>query len=207
MNIGYSQHLKSDEIYKNRNDNYKQSLYRINTDQMYNNNHCLSVIGSRPSNQNNRGYDVSTTIKTNMVPAQEITDVGSLLSNRNIKHVKGGRVNDIDINKFKYNHSNICNDFLDPEYTNLTHPVMNYREVPINRFYNLPKNPQTTKIFWDFSENTKLTMRDNFTPKQSIPWTDRSQPTEVRDNYKTINCEGVNCLVMDTKKCPAGWKQ
>ncbi len=53
------------------------------------------------------------------------------------------------------------NRYLDPITSRLTNPAFNYKEAPIDRFYNLNQNPQDN-IFWNFAVNTDLEAKDNF---------------------------------------------
>lgn len=142
-------------------------LYQTNPTQINNCGACLSVFGPRPSN-GAASYGVSTTVGSNIAPAQYLTDVESILSNRNVisSRSKDGKVNDIDVSKFTLQHARICNDFMDPISTHLTDPPSNYRSLPINRFYDLPKNPQAN-IFYNWAVNTKLDAIDNY--RQRIP--------------------------------------
>ena len=77
-------------------------------------------------------------------------------------------VNDIGIDHFPLFHANLCDTTLNSSPTHLTHPPINYREISINRFYNLPINPQDNRtIFWNFATNTKLEAKDNH--RERIP--------------------------------------
>jgi hypothetical protein len=56
-----------------------------------------------------------------------------------------------------------CNSSLSPEYSHITSTPKNFRDISINRFYNLKKNPQEP-IFYDFAINTTLEAKDNYIP-------------------------------------------
>jgi len=147
--------------------------FRVNQDNNYNCNACLSVFGPRPS-QGARSYGVSSIAPlTSTAPAQDLTDIESILTLRNVPQSKDkvGRVSNIDLSKFRINHPRICNSVLDPLATHLTDPPGNFKEVPINRFYDLYKDPQQN-IFYDFAINTKLEAKDNFTVKVPKLWSD-----------------------------------
>lgn len=166
-------------------------LYKLNPNQIKNCNACLSTFGPRSSN-GPMSYGVSTTVGNKVAPSQQLVDVESILSNRNVllSKCKDGQVNDIDVTKFKLKNAKICNHFLDPESSLLTLSPKNNRGVSINRFYNLPKNPQAN-IFWDFSINTRLEARDNF--KIKIPKLinyDPTYPEELKGRPATCqyNC-------------------
>lgn len=158
-------------------------LYRLNPNQIDNCEACLSVFGPRGSHN---GYGVSTTVGHRTSPAQDLVDVESILSNRNIiaSKCKDGKVNDIDVTKFQLQHARTCNDYMDPIATHLTNPPQNYREMAINRFYDLPTHPQAN-IFYDFSVNTKLEAIDNYVEKvPALMKYDPTLPKELKGKNK-----------------------
>ena len=121
--------------------------------------------------------------------AQRLVDNDSDLSNRGIPQSKAreGRVNFKDITTLKLNDLKACmegvtckNDSLSPEYTHLTSTPKNFKDVQINRFYNLHKNPQEP-IFYDFAIDTVNEAKDNYVPpkilesKTAFPQEDTSQ--------------------------------
>jgi hypothetical protein len=156
--------------------------YIINSNYSGNCNACVSNFGPRPSN-GSRSYGVSTVAQANnYAPAQALTDVESILQNRNVlaSGSKDGSVNNIDVSKFTLNHPRTCSNFLDPMYTHLTDPVQNYKGVAINRFYDLPKDPQAN-IFYSWAVNTKLEAIDNYRERlPQLPTCDRTLPIERR---------------------------
>lgn len=195
LNIGHSSRLGYDKC--SYEDYLAEStaplLYQMNPVQNNNCNACLSVFGPRPKNGSD-SFGVSTTVGQITAPAQELTDIESILSNRNViaSKCKDGRVNDIDINQFNLQHARICNDFLDPVATHLTNPAANYRGMSINRFFDLPKNPQAN-IYWDSAVNTQLEAKDNYRAK--IPRViryDPSLPKELRGRNRPCRyqCDG-----------------
>jgi hypothetical protein len=176
-------------------------IYRINPNQINNCNACLSVFGPRTS-ASPYSYGVSSTTGHVSAQSQQLVDVESILSNRNViaSKCKDGKVNDIDVTKFHLQHARVCNDYLDPVATHLTNPPQNYRGMSINRFYDLNKNPQAN-IFWDFGVNTKLEAKDNY--KERVPRLVKYDPTLPREFTGTnppcksncfTNCaNGKNC--------------
>lgn len=164
-NQGFSTRLAYDNCYIN--DDIQQSVsplsYKLNPNQIKNCQACLSVFGPRSSA---KGPGVSTAVGNTTAPSQALVDVESILSNRNViaSKCKDGKVNDIDVMKFPLQHARICNDFLNPIASHLTSPSSTFREIAINRFYDLPTNPQAN-IFMDFSVNTQLEAKDNWKPK------------------------------------------
>jgi len=151
-------------------------LYKLSTDQIYNCDSCLSTFGPRSSI---RGNDVSKTMKTGYAPSQDLVDLESILTNRNVleSKCKTGRTNPVNVTEMPLQHVPSCGKFLDPVVSRLTHPAANYRDASVNRFYNLPKDPQAN-IFWNFSVNTRLEAKDNFIPDVPQLWADPTQPTE-----------------------------
>jgi hypothetical protein len=170
-------------------------LYKLNPMQINNCNSCNSLFGPRSSGGPN-SYGVSTTVGNVTAPSQALADVESILSNRNVlaSKCKDAQVNDIDVTKFQLQHARVCNDFLDPLATHLTNPPANYRGMSINRFYDLPKNPQAN-IFNNFAVNSKLEAKDNY--RERVPRLvkyDPALPAELKGQNKPCryHCYG-NC--------------
>jgi hypothetical protein len=202
VNIGHSSRLLYDKC---AFDDYLSEsvaplLYKLNPNQVNNCNSCLSVFGPRSGiGANSRG--VSTTVGDVPIPGQALVDVESILSNRNViaSNCKDGKVNDIDVTKFKLQHARVCNDFLDPVATHLTNPSANYRGMSINRFYDLPRNAQSN-IYYDFAVNSKLEAKDNY--RERVPRLmkfDPALPKELKGKNKPCryqchsNCPGGEC--------------
>jgi hypothetical protein len=200
INFGHSSKLQYDRCYYN--DYLAESvgplLYNLNPNQVTNCNACLSVFGPR-TESGARSYGVSTTVPQSTMTSQDLADIESILSNRNViaSRCKDGKVNDIDVTKFRLQHARICNDFLDPVASHLTNPPTNYRGLSINRFFNLPKQPQAN-IFWDFAVNTKLEAIDNY--RERVPHLikyDPALPKELKGKNKP-------CRYKCTSICPGG---
>lgn len=156
--------------------------YKLNPNQIASCSACLSTQGPR-SSLGAHSFGVSAASLQNPAPLLQLVDVDSILSSRNVlqSKTKSGRVNPIDVSKFKLQHPRICNSFLDPLATHLTNPPQNYRGMSINRFYNLHK-PAQANIFYDFAINTKLEAIDNY--RERIPRIikyDPTLPAELRD--------------------------
>lgn len=198
LNIGYSDRLDyDDDVYPDKlTESVSPGQYRLERYQMHNCNGCLSTLGPRSGY---RGYGVSTTVGHRPDASQRLVDIESVLTNRNLKSSKGrsGRVNHIDVSRFKLQHPRVCDDRLNPEATHLSYPAYNYKELPTNRFFNLPRDPQA-HIFWDFAANTSLEERDNFVPSMPIPMDVRSS-LPVDDRGKIGSC-GMTCTV--DSRCP-----
>jgi len=194
MNNGYSSRLIYDECatqdrLQERTDPF---LYRINTNHIHNCKQCLSTLGPRSGLM---GQGVSTNIGHPVATAQYLTDVESILTNRNLptSKCKNGEVNPIDVTKFGLQHLTTCTGYLDPMATHLSYPPFNIREMPTNRFYNLPQNPQEP-IFYDFATNTKLDAKDNHVYTiNSLKTSDPTMPNECTS--------GAKCSAGSTKPC------
>jgi hypothetical protein len=162
MNIGYNQLLINDKCAIR--DRTKRStdpmIYKLDTNQIWNCNQCLSTLGPRT---NHMGNESSTYNGHPVATSNWQVDIESVLTNRNVPTSKcnTGNVNPINVTKLQEQHLSSCGSFLDPSSSRLTHPSFNYREAPIDRFYNLNQNPQEG-IYWDWSVNTKNEARDNF---------------------------------------------
>lgn len=170
-------------------------LYRLNPNQINSCNACLSVFGPRSGHN---GYGDSTTVGHTTAPAQDLVDVESILSNRNVlaSRCKDGKVNDIDVTKFQLQHARICNDFLDPLATHLTNPPANYRGMSINRFEDLGANPQQV-IFWNFAENTSLEAKDNY--REKVPFVKAYDPALPRE----LTGSNKACKYPNYSNCPS----
>lgn len=202
VNIGHSSKLIYDRCaYDDAlSESVGPLMYRLNPHQINNCNACLSVFGPR-ARSGPPSYGVSTSVGHTTAASQDLVDVESILSNRNViaSRCKDGKVNDIDVTKFNLQHARVCNDFLDPVATHLTNPSQNYRGMSINRFFNLPKNPQAN-IFYDFAVNTKLEAKDNY--RERVPRLikyDPALPHELKGQNKPVrykcntNCPNGNC--------------
>src|SRR5271170_7132842 len=129
--------------------------YRLDTNNIENCDACLSTLGPR-SGFNGFGVSTIQGVKHKYAPAEDLTDIESILSNRNVplSKCRSGEVNPIDVNKFGLQHARICNSYLDPLSSRLAYPAANYRSLALNRFFDLDKNIQEP-IFYDFAVNTK----------------------------------------------------
>jgi hypothetical protein len=201
MNNGHSSRLIYDECaYHDRlQERTDPLLYRLNTNQIHNCQQCFTGLGPRSSYM---GQGVSTTAGHPVATAQYLTDVESILSNRNLpkNKCKNGEMNPIDVTKFGLQHLPTCTGYLDPMATHLSYPPFNIREMPVNRFYNLPQNPQEP-IFYDFATNTKLESKDNFVYQlNKLKLNDPTSPSECVTDDKCYG--GNNVQPYTSSKCP-----
>lgn len=144
--------------------------YVMNTDRIHNCNGCLTTFGPRGSFM---GAGVSSPTGDVIAAAQQNVDIDSVMSNRNVplSKCKRGKVNPVDVTRIKTKNIPVCNDYLDAQHSKMTDPAMFYRGAPINRFYDLNKDPQAN-IFYDWAVNTSLEAKDNFIPDLPEPLTD-----------------------------------
>lgn len=192
MNIGHSSRQKYDKCYLP--DMVEEStsplFYRVNCNQIYNKNRCLTTLGPRSATSGD-----STAVKVGYAPKQDLVDLDSIMTNRNVREnrCKRGHVNPIDVTKFKSYDFPICDNFLNPENSRLSYPAADYRDISVNRFYNLNNDPQAP-IFWNFAINSRLEEIDNFIPEMPIPWPDLTGPIEDRTKPRpcVVNC-GPRC--------------
>jgi len=163
FNFGNSSRLQYDPSYIF--DNEEQSVAPLasvlDPNRVKNCNQCLSLNGPRASH--NGWGDSLPLANPGLTPAQQLTDIDSIMSNRNVKmsRDKNGGLNPVDLNKFKLYDSVTCNKTLDPLSSLLTAPKQLNRETSINRFYDLNINPQKN-IYWSWTTNSQLEARDNY---------------------------------------------
>jgi len=191
MNFGHSSRLPYDE--QTYNDQLQESVgplnYRLNPDQISNCNRCLSTFGPRSS------HGVSTGSNSHVAPSQNLVDLESVLSNRNVRlsKCKDCQVNNNDLSEFATEPVSLCDNEMDPISSRLTNPVANYRGMSINRFIDHNKNPQDT-IFWNFAVNTQLQARDNYSPNiPSVKDSDETLPVATDQKNCQYSCYSANC--------------
>jgi hypothetical protein len=160
--------------------------YRLSPDQIYNGSGCLSTFGPRSSG-GGKGVDVSRIKKTGFAPSQDLVDLESQMSGRNTKRskCKSGEVIPLNMRHHLYDQDE-CNTFLSPEATRLILPSMMFRGARINRFINLPRDPQAN-IYWDQAVNSRLEAKDNFKVPIPMLWADRVSPQETFGNVQQCN--------------------
>jgi hypothetical protein len=159
-NIGNSSRLAYDDCaYPDKlEESVSPGTYRLQPYYNFNCDSCINLNGPRA-----QGFGVATAVPNAPALSQRLVDVESVLSNRNVRtsKCKDGRVNKVKVTDIKTHQVNICNNDAYPRNSRLTHPAYNYKEMPINRFYNLYRDPQAN-IFYDFAKNTVLEAKDNY---------------------------------------------
>lgn len=124
---------------------------------------CESTNGGGPrSSVGGWGNSLAVSNPGNY-PQGQLSDIDSIMKNLNVKNSndRKGKVNPIDVTKYKTYNNASCNKTLDPVSTLLTYPKQLNRSVCINRFYDLNINPQVN-IYYDRAVNSQLEAKDNF---------------------------------------------
>lgn len=203
MNFGHSSRLGYDEdAYSDRSDESAAVLRHVlSPDQMYNCSGCLSVDGPRsgPMGRSVRMYKKG---RNGPATSQELVDVETVLSNRNVRISKAKRsgVNPINPEDYESVDASYCDRYLDTDYSRIMNPPSSYRNMSINRFYPLIRNPQDN-IFWDFASNTTLEAKDNFRPTAPVPWPDLAGPKELPSEPQSCS---YSC---PERRCPTAWRK
>lgn len=160
--------------------------YRINPNYIHNCDRCLDSNGSSPRSTT-MGFGVSTVRDVSIAPFNDLVDVDSVCKNLNVKtsKCKRGKINPVNLTEHKFYDNAVCGKNI--EHSRLTYPSSNYRDMSVNRFYNLPLDPQAN-IFWDNRHNTRLEAKDNWKPKIPTPWKDMTSVKEIMGN-NTQTCK------------------
>lgn len=104
---------------------------------------------------------VSTSTQHSTTQPLDLTDDESLLKGLHVRHsnCKSGHYNKGPGNKTLHHQKN--SNKLESVATRLNNPAITSKSIATNRFYCIHNNPQKN-IFWNFSENTRLSARDNY---------------------------------------------
>jgi hypothetical protein len=188
LNAGHFSRARYDKntYQENLYDSTAPYSYTMNSDRIHNCGGCLTTFGPRGGFL---GAGVSSPTGDVIAAGQNNIDVDSITSNRNVSlsKCKRGKVNPVNITNIKTKHIQECNDYLDSQHSRMTDPAMFYRGAPINRFYDLDRDPQAN-IYYDWGINTGLEMRDNYDPSIPIPLdNDMTLPKNNKD-YRQIPC-------------------
>ena len=203
FNYGYSGNLGNDKNYINSRLEESNSIMQsvLDPNRVKNCNSCMPI---RSNIGHNGIYSNLPIAPGSNTPAMSVADIDSIMSNRNSKlnGNKKGRVNNINVLKFKTYDNNQCGKGLDQISSILTFPKQFYRETAINRFYDLNINPQQN-IYYNDSINTQLEAKDNFVPQ--LPFSlnnDYSLPSPIEGfNNKKYNNK-CSIPVFDSKTYP-----
>ena len=144
-----------DATYQKTRQSTNPLLYKTNPVQINNCNKCLRLNPTFGAKNNVAEPDNMNDGCNNLV------DVESMLSNRDIRLGHYGKVNDINTADFKVDGLRCCNTFLDRHDTRLTHPTENFREMTIDRFEVLNQDHQCN-VFWNFETNSRLQAKDEY---------------------------------------------
>jgi hypothetical protein len=167
--------------------------YVMNPDRIHNCKGCLTTFGPRGGFL---GAGVSTPTGDTIAAAQQNVDIDSVMTNRNVplSKCKRGKVNPVDVTRIKTVNLPECNDYLDGQHSRMYDPPMFYRGAPINRFYDLNKDPQAN-IYYDWAINTSLEARDNFVPDLPEPLTDVDMVPDYPLGARNKQNEWMPCSV------------
>ena len=169
--------------------------YRLNKDYIYNCKRCLNTNGSAPRGG---GFGNSTLFDVGTAPMIDLIDVDSVCKNLNVKNskCKKGKYNPINLTTRKQTNYSTCDNAINPKYSHLSDPASTYRGVSINRFENLPKDPQMT-IFWDGARNSRLESKDNFVVEIFEPWgyADLPRESKGKNTVCKTGCQNVYSVV------------
>jgi len=130
---------------------------RLYVGQKRNCNKCLPLIGSyykgdRFDSKNPDQVGIETVLKRQSRPYGQARD----------------GIHYINVRRYNYDVPTVCPKFKDSMPTSLTHPKEHYREMEVDRFYDLHRD-QSSWVYWDTSMNTKLAAKDNYRPKYPLP--------------------------------------
>lgn len=185
VNFGFSTRLPYDQCaYDDRvTESVGPLEYRLNPNRIYNCEGCLSTLGPRSSYM---GYGVSMPVGNEVAVSQapELVNIESILTNRNVPTSKCRRneLNPINVTKIQVKNPSICNEYLNPMSSRLSFPAANYREIGLNRFYDLNKNPQAN-IFYNYAINSTLEAKDNFIPTIPRIWSKKPSLPHPLEGY------------------------
>jgi hypothetical protein len=199
MNIGHSSRLPYDNCaYPDRlKESTDPLLYRLSVNQIHNCNRCLNHNGAGPRTTG-KGFGVSTLEgEAGYAPANDLVDVESVMSNRNVRtsKCKRGKLNPVNLTTRKAHNYDLCNNYTHPEFSKLSHPPSNYRDVAVNRFYNPLHDPQEN-IFYSFAHNSRLEAKDNYHPDLPEFWEDTVHPVEYKGPQQKC---GISCQAPPNK--------
>lgn len=164
--------------------------YRLNKNYIHNCNRCLNYNGAGPRTTG-LGFGNSTIGDVGHAPFNDLVDVDSVCRNLNVKtsKCKRGHINPVNLTKGKYIDYKGCNNYTHPEFSRLSYPSSNYRDISVNRFFNLHHDPQEV-IFYDMRVNTRLEAKDNHVVEPHKQWEDVASPKEYKG--KPVRC-GMTC--------------
>lgn len=171
VNYGESTRLKDDKsmFKKDSLSSVGPSIYTQNTIKHINCNRCLSLSGPRPS-QGTSSFGVSTFNDSGYYPTEESTNIENTLTGRNASRdgLKGGRVSYIDVKQLKKKLINnaICPDILNVRESRFDAPVKQFRELRINRFYDLNLPVEAVDNMYKIGSLSQLEAKDNYVEKK-----------------------------------------
>jgi len=139
-------------------DNQQQVDFRLYMGQQKNCSPCLPVYGSVPTGQ---WYDSKNP---------NLVDDETILKNQSYDRIGCGRdgVWYIDVNQQNVDLNPYCGKWLTPDPTLLSLPKSYFKELEIDRFYDLQR-PQQSFVQWDYAANSRLQAKDAFVQLYPTP--------------------------------------
>src|SRR5271170_4662723 len=100
----------------------------------------------------------------------DLVDKETILKNQSYPYVGCGRdkVRLLNSNEKNKDLKGFCNKWITPQESLMTHPKSYYRELQIDRFYDLQR-PQESFVSWDYQINSKQQAKDAFVQKFPVP--------------------------------------
>ncbi len=145
---------------------------RLYVGQKRNCNKCLPLTGSyyfgdRFDSKNPNQVNIETVLKRQNRPWGSARD----------------RVHWINPKMHNFDVPTVCSKFNDQMPTLLTHPKEHFKEIVLDRFYDLQRD-QSAFIFWDTAQNSRLNAKDNYKVKYPILIDINSSLPPSQRNYK-----------------------
>lgn len=131
---------------------------------------CFPVYGAVPDGQ---WFDSKNP---------DLVDIESVLKNQSYPRVGCGRDNVrlLDVNEINPDVGPNCGKWITPMDTLMTHPKQYYKELQVDRFYDLER-PQESGVFWDYAVNERLAGKDAHVERYPVPLSmNPSLPTAQR---------------------------
>jgi hypothetical protein len=154
-------------------ESHRPGQYALNTIAQSNCGNCMNPYGSVPNAYWNNSLN------------RNIVDAESVLLQHSYPTIGCGRdrIYLLNTNERNVDLKPFCNKFLIPEDTLLSFPKDYYRELQIDRFYDLQR-PQESFVHFDFSQNTRQISKDTFIQRMPTPISVNPSLPNLQRSYK-----------------------